>query len=37
MENVAEWHHRIPTEAECERALGELGMAEQRVPAEIAR
>jgi transketolase len=24
MENVAEWHHRIPTEAECAMALGEL-------------
>jgi len=24
MENVAEWHHRIPDEEECERALKEL-------------
>jgi transketolase len=24
MENVPEWHHRIPTEEECERALREL-------------
>jgi transketolase len=24
MEGIPEWHHRIPTEAECERALGEL-------------
>jgi transketolase len=24
MENVAEWHHRIPTEEECARALEEL-------------
>ncbi|MDR0656467.1 MAG: transketolase [Treponema sp.] len=24
MENVPEWHHRIPTEEECERALKEL-------------
>jgi transketolase len=26
MENVAEWHHRIPTEAECAMALGELAL-----------
>jgi transketolase len=24
MENVSEWHHRIPTEEECEKALEEL-------------
>jgi transketolase len=24
MEDIPEWHHRIPTEEECERALGEL-------------
>ncbi|GHV67209.1 transketolase [Spirochaetia bacterium] len=24
MENIPEWHHRIPTEEECERALKEL-------------
>jgi transketolase len=25
MENMVEWHHRIPTEAECQTALKELG------------
>jgi transketolase len=31
MENVPEWHHRIPTEMECRAALEELGESPPKI------
>ena len=31
MENVAKWHHGVPSEAELKQALAELSAAESRL------
>jgi transketolase len=33
MENVAKWHHGVPSEAELQQALGELDAAEENLKA----